>query len=131
VDDLAPAESPEGGGVGPVLVRVDLDGLARRDDPGNELLDGPAGGLRVRSPDPALESLAGALLVAGHRARASQLGLVEAINIVRGPNEQLEVEGPVLAELEGPEAVEDQGLARHGRSQAFMQEQTVASEALD
>jgi hypothetical protein len=49
---------------------------------------------------------------------------------VRGSDQQVQVEGPILAVFEGPEPVEDEGLAGRGaRPKLFVEEQAVTAEA--
>lgn len=78
-----------------------------------------------------LEKLAFLPLGRPHRAAPPQLGLTEAIDVVGRANEQVQIEGPVLAVLEGPEAVENEGLGgRFAGSQPLVEEQAVSAEAL-
>src|SRR4029453_6081245 len=59
------------------------------------------------------------------------LGVVEAVDVVRGADHEVQVEGPVLAVLEGAEAVEDDRLARPALRPVLLEkEQAVAPEAL-
>jgi hypothetical protein len=49
---------------------------------------------------------------------------------VRGSDQQIQVEGPVLAVFEGPESVEDEGLSgRRPGSELLVEEQAMAAEA--
>ena len=70
-------------------------------------------------------------LVRGHAATAAQLGVLEAIAVVRGAHEKVDLEGPVLAVLEGVEAIEDESLVGGpSGSEPLVEEQTVAAEPL-
>ena len=65
-----------------------------------------------------------------HRAATAKLSLPDAVHEVRGTDEEVQVEGPVLAVLEGSEAIEYQrfvgGLFR---TKLFVEEQTVSAQA--
>jgi hypothetical protein len=66
-----------------------------------------------------------------HRATSAELGVVESVDIVAAPHQQVQIEGPVLAVLEGPEAVQDQGLRGCASgTNSFMEEEAVPPEAL-
>ena len=56
----------------------------------------PVNALELRAPRP---------LARPQGAAAAQLGVVEAVDVVGDADQQVQVEGPVLAVLEGPEAV--------------------------
>ncbi len=129
--DPAVAESAEGLGVGRVFVRVDGGHAPGGDDAGDEFFHRAARGLGVGSPVTALELGALAPLRRRHRAAAAQLGVVEAVDEVRGADQEVQVEGPVLPALEAAKAIEDQRLARRpARAQRLVQQQAVAPEAL-
>ena len=72
------------------------------------------------------------LLLSGpHRAATAKLSLTHPVDIVRGADQQVQVEGPVLAVLEGPETVEDQRFVGSPLgAELFVKEQTVAAETL-
>jgi hypothetical protein len=66
-----------------------------------------------------------------HRATSAELGVVESVDIVAAPHEQVQVEGPVLAVLEGAKAIQNQGLRRsRPGSHLFVEEETMSPEAL-
>jgi hypothetical protein len=70
-------------------------------------------------------------LLRPHRAHPAELGVVEAVHVVRGAYEELKVEGPVLAVLERAEAVEHQRFRRcSSRSKRLEDEETVTPEPL-
>jgi hypothetical protein len=123
-------ESTQGLGIGPVFVGEDRRHAACGHATSEELLDTLPGGLGIGTSMCFLEQGPFLLLSRPHRAAPTQLGLTHSINEMRCSHEQVQVEGPVLAVLEGPEAVENQGFAR-GRfgAKLFMEEQAVATEA--
>jgi len=88
-----------------------------------------ARGLGVGTAVELLESSSLFLLRRPHGATAAKLGLVEPVDVVRDPDQQIEIEGPVLAVFEGTKAVENQGLTwgLFG-AKLFVEEQAVASE---
>ena len=69
------------------------------------------------------------LLRRPHRAATAQFGLPDAVDEMRGPNEEVQVEGPVLAVLKSSEAIENQGFVgdRFG-TKLFVEEQAVAAQ---
>jgi hypothetical protein len=98
----------------------------------HQLLDGLLRGAGVGASVAGLEPDSLALLAGSHAAAAAQLGLVEAVDVVRGADQEIEIEGPVVAGLQGAEAVEGQGLGGGGaRPQVLVEEQAVAAQALD
>ena len=54
-----------------------------------------------------LESGSFTPLCGSHRATPAKLRFSDAVNKMRGADQKIEVEGPVLAVFEGPEAVEN------------------------
>jgi len=123
-------ESTKGLGIGPVFVGKDRRHAAFGHAASEELLDTLPGGLGIGTSMRFLEQGPFLLLSRSHRAASTQLGLTHSINEMRSSHEQVQVEGPVLAVLESPEAVENQGFAwgRFG-AKLFMEEQAVATEA--
>jgi hypothetical protein len=110
---------------------MDLDRRPDRDAAFDELLDGVARGLRVRPAAARLERGPLALLTRPHRAATTQLRVVEAVDEVRVADEYVQVVGPVLAVLEGAQAVENEALAGGApRAQRLVEEKAVASEAI-
>jgi hypothetical protein len=78
-----------------------------------------------------LQDVALAELARPHRTAAAELGVIEAVDVVRGADQEVEVEGPVLAVLEGANAVENEGFGRGAaRPKRLEDEETVAPEAL-
>ena len=72
-----------------------------------------------------------AALTGGERPAAAQLGVVEAVDVVRSPDQEIQVEGPVLPGLEGSKTIEHEGLADDAsRSELLVQQQTVTAESL-
>jgi len=71
------------------------------------------------------------LLGRPHGATAAKFGLVEPVDVMRDPDQQVQIEGPVLAVLEGTKPVENQGLAWGVFwSELFVEEQAVAPETV-
>ena len=129
--DLAIRKACEGLRIGRVLVGGEDHRGAWRNDPPDELGDGLPRRLGVRPPVGGLERGALAPLARPQGAAAAKLGVVEAVDVVRGPDQEVQVEGPVLAVLEGPQAVEHQRLGRCAlRPERLEQQQAVASQAL-
>jgi hypothetical protein len=74
----------------------------------------------------------GAFLLLGrpHGAAAAQLRLSEPVDVVRSPDQKIQVERPILTVFKAPEAVEDEGLAGcTAGPKLFMEEQAVAPKA--
>jgi hypothetical protein len=107
--DRAVRELSQGLGIGAVLIRVEHDRGAGGNHTLDEFVDGPARGLGMGTAEVLLEALPPAPLGGGHAARAAQLGLVEAVDEVGDADQKVQVVGPVLAEFERAEAIEDQG----------------------
>jgi hypothetical protein len=131
VPDRSAREPSDRPRVACVLVRPQGGGGAVRDDPGQELLDGLARRLGIRPPVAFLELVPLHPLPRRHRAAPPQLGLVEAVDVVGSPDEEVQVVGPVLARLEAAEPIEDEGLPGHPGTEPLVEEEAVASEPLD
>ena len=74
----------------------------------------------------------GSFLLLGrpHGAAAAQLRLPEPVDVVRSPDQKIQVERPILTVFEAPEAVEDERFAGcTTRPKLFMEEQAVAPKA--
>ena len=125
------SEAPKGSGIGLMFVGADRGRGAWGHDAPDQLLNALAGRLGVWTSVSPLEQGPLRLLRGPHRAAPAQLGVAHAVDEVRGSDEQVQVEGPVLAVLEGPEAVEHERLigCPFG-ADLFMKEQAVAAEAL-
>jgi len=69
------------------------------------------------------------LLSRPHRAAPTELRLPHPVHKVRGADQEVQIEGPVLAVFEGSEAVEDQRFvgSRLG-TELFVEEQAVAAQ---
>ena len=135
-DDVGPmpelpvGEPLEGRRIRRVLVRFDLDRGPRRHDPPHQLLHGLPGGQGIGASVRGFQLRALGPLAPPQGAAAPQLRIVEAVDVVGGPDQQVEIEGPVLAVLEGPQPVEHQGLLWCRRSEFLEEQQAVASETL-
>jgi hypothetical protein len=63
-----------------------------------------------------------------HRAATEKLSLAHSIHKVRGADQEVQVEGPVLAVLESPKTVENERFIWSGLgTELFVEEQTVAA----
>ncbi len=114
-----------------MLVRPHHRLPARRHDPAQELLHGLPGRLRGGTPEARLEAPPPGLLAGRHRAASPQGGVVEAVDVVGLADQQVQIEGPVVAGLEAAEAIEDQGLPGKARAPGLVEEQAVAAQALE
>jgi hypothetical protein len=114
-----------------MLIRADRGKAASGHDPANELLHTLPGRLGIRAAVALLEKRPFQPLRRSHRAAAAKLGVAEAVDEVRGTDQEVQIEGPVLAVFEGAEAVEDEWF-RGGllRSLLLMEEQAVSTEPL-
>jgi hypothetical protein len=125
-------QSPKGLWVGSVVVRADLHGASHGHDAPDQLLHGPAGGLGIRPPVAGLQRALALPLLGGVGAAPAKLRVVEAVDEVGLPDQEVQVEGPVVAGFERAEAIQHQGLAgRAPRPELFVDEQAVAAQALD
>ena len=95
--DLAVRQPPEGSWVGGVLIGPELERNAWRHDPTDELLHGVASRLTLGTSETLLEIRALFPLTGLESATATQLRLVEPVDVVRGTDQQVRIEGPVLA----------------------------------
>ncbi len=124
-------ESAKCRGIGPVFVGEDRGHAASGHDASNQFLDTIPSGLGMGASMFLLEK--GSLLALRwpHRATTAQFGLAHPVHEMRGSDEQVQVEGPVLTVFEGSESVEHQGLVGGCLgAKLFMEEQAVAAEAL-
>jgi len=113
-----------------VAIREDLGTAADGDDPGDKLLDAAPRRGRIGTAIDGLELYAPSALSARHRAHPTELGVLEPIDEVGTSNQQIEVEWPILAELEASESIEDHRLARRiPGTQRLVKEQAVTSQA--
>ena len=142
VDDVVEDEgNVEAVGVGPACyaraqtcnarVGVKLDGGALRNEPCREFLDGLPRGLGIRPAEAGLQKQPLRELSRIVGTAAAEFGVVEAVDIVGDANEELQVEGPVMAGLERAEAVEHDRFLGRGWTQGLVEQQAVAAEALD
>jgi len=97
--------------VGGVLVGEHVDPGAWRGDQAKQLRHAALDGLGIGAPESVLQTASLALLGWGHPSLSPELGVGEGVEEVAArPDGQVEVEGVVLAELEGLEAVDDERL---------------------
>jgi hypothetical protein len=129
--DAAIAEASEGLRVGRVLIGVDRNRRTGRHDARHQLFDCAARGLGRGAAVLLLEPRASATLRRGERPAAAQLGIVEAVDVVGGADQEIQIEGPVLARLEASKTIEHERLAEvTTRAELLVQQQAVASESL-
>jgi hypothetical protein len=122
-------ESLKSSWIGLVLIGSDRHLTAFRYDPTDKFLDAGPGGLRSRSAMSGFEKFSLCPLRRPHRATATKFSLSYAVDEVRGTDQQVQVEGPVLAVFEGSKAVEYQGLAGSPlRTKLFMEKQAVTAQ---
>ena len=119
---------PESSGISSVLVRADLHRSPRGQDDSQQrshlLLDR----LGIRSSELELELCSPGLLCPRHASLASQLGIGEGIEEVGvGADGEVEVEGEILAELEGFESVDDERFVEV-RGVETLEEQAMTAE---
>jgi hypothetical protein len=114
-----------------MLVGMECGRVAGGHNAPKKLLNGLASREGIRPPMLPLEQGSFQLLRGSHRTTASELRVIEPIDVVGGPDQEVQVERPVLAVLESPEAVQHQRLARcRPGSQTFVDEQAVTTESL-
>ena len=115
--------------IGLVFVGSKHDFIARSNDPAKQLFDLPLSRVRVGSSESLFQDRPFPLLRRPHRATSSKLRIVESVDEVRGPDQQIEVHGPVLAVFKTTKAIQDQGLSRcHFRSKLLMKENAMTPE---
>lgn len=127
----ATSETAQSQGISLVFIRSDRGSSAFGHDPSHEFLDTLSRGLGIGTTVSAFEKGSLLLLSGPHRAATAKLSLADPVHKVRGTDQQIQVEGPVLAVLEGPKTVEDEwfGWSRLG-TKLFMEEQAVAAQTL-
>jgi hypothetical protein len=104
---------------------------ARSNDAAKQLLDLSLGGSGVGSSVPFFKDRPLLLLRGPHRATSPKLRIVEAVDEMRGADQEIDVHGPILAVLEGSKAIQDEGLS--GRvlgSHLLLEEQAVSAESV-
>lgn len=115
--------------VGPVLVRAKDRSTAGWHDASQQLLYSFPRGLWIRPPVLLFENRASDPLRGSHRATSAKFCVVEAVHIVRGAHQEIQVEGPVLAVLEAAESVQYERFAgRASGTQSFMEQKTMSAE---
>jgi hypothetical protein len=95
-------------GISLVFIRSDRGRAVFGHDPSHEFLDALFRGLGIGTTMPAFEKNPPFLLSRPHRAAAAKLSLTDPVHKVRGADQQVQVEWPVLALLEGPKTIEDE-----------------------
>ncbi len=129
--NLTLPETPQRLGIGPVLVGTDRGPGTEWDDSSHQLLDAAASGQGIGTTVFLLESGTLCLLRRAHRATAAEWCVIESVHVVGGPDQEVQVEGPVLAVFEGTKTVQDQGLVGgFPGTEAFMEEEAVTAEAI-
>jgi hypothetical protein len=114
-----------------VFVGSNNDCAARLDDTAKQLLDLFLSRLGVRSSELLFENPPLELLSRPHRATSPQLGIVEPVDEVGGPDEEIDVHRPVLTVLERSKAIEDERLIGRLCGTVFLlKEKTMSAEAI-
>jgi len=106
-------ETCEGAEIGGVIITVEVECLSRgdvREEGSQQGGDGELDGFGMRSAVAGFEECAAEFLMGCHAALAAQGGVIEGVEeAAAGSDGEVGVEGEVLGELEGLEAVEDEG----------------------
>jgi hypothetical protein len=114
-----------------VFVGSKNDCAARWDDTTKQLLDLFLSRLGVRSSELIFENPPLELLSRLHRATSPQLRIVEPVDEVGCPDQEIDVHRPVLAVLEGSKAIQDERLVGCPiRTVFLLKEKTVSAEAI-
>ena len=114
-----------------VFVAAKDDVPARWDDPAEQLFDLFLGGPRIGASERLLQDRAFQPLCGPHRAAAPELSVVEAVDEVRDSDQEIDVHRPVLAVLEGAEAIKNEGLSRRRSGpHGLVEEEAVSAEAI-
>ena len=132
----ASAHASQGAAVGGVIVGVELEragGEVAGQDRGEKRVDARFYGFRIGPAELALEERPASALVGAHGALAAQGAVGE---VVEEPgvcaDGEVGVEGEELGELEGLEAVDDEGFAQGvAAEERGVKEEAVAAEACD
>jgi hypothetical protein len=123
-------ETPKGARVGRMFVGADRGRRTRWNDPADQFLNALSGGLGIGPSVALLKVRSFPPLRGSHGATSAKLCLVESVHVMGDPDEQVEIKGPVLAVLEGPEAIEDQRfLGRATGSHLLLKEKTMPPQA--
>ncbi len=113
--DAAILEPVERTGVALMLVGANHRFMALGYDPRDEFLYGLSRGLGIWPPVATLEAAAMSSLPRSHGPAPPEFRIIEAVDEVGFPDQEVQVEGPVVAGLEAAEAVQDEGLRRDPR----------------
>jgi hypothetical protein len=125
------AESAKGQGISLVFIRPDRGSAALGHDPSHEFLNACSRCTGIGSTISAFEKGSLSLLSRPHRAATAKLSLAHPVHKVRSADQQVQVEGPVLAVLESPKTVENQRFVWSGLgTELFVKEQAVTAETL-
>ena len=130
------AQATQRAAVGGVIVGVEHERARREvagEDRGEKRVDARFDGLGIGPAEEALELGAARLLAVGHGALAAQRAVGEVVEEPGvGADGEVGVEGEELGELEGLEAVDDEGFAQSVvAKERGVEEEAVAAEAGD
>ena len=114
-----------------MFIGSENDGGARFHHATQQFLDVSLCGVRGRPAKLLFEDLPLELLSGSHRAAAAQLRIIEPVDEVGCPDQEIDVHRPVLTVLKGSEPVENQRLVRclFG-AHLFVKEETVPPQAV-
>ena len=131
-----PAQASQRAPVGGVIVGVEHEragGQVTGQDRGKERMDARFHGLRVGSTEETLELGSAQLLAVGHGALATQRAVGEVIDEPgMAADGEVGVEGEELGELEGLEAIDDEGFAQGVTAkERGVKEEAMAAESSD
>ncbi len=114
-----------------MFVRIDADPDPRWDEASDKRANATASRARVRQPEARLEMCSLHLLIAAHRTTSTELGVLKAVDEVRGTHQEIHIEWPVLPVLERSKSIEHQALTKRDTSpSAFLEEQAVSPQTL-
>ena len=114
-----------------VFIGSKHDFAPRTNDSSEKFFDLLLGRFRVRSSVLLFQDRPSEPLGRPHRATSPEFDIVESVDKVRGAHQEIDVHGPVLAVLEGTEAVQDEGLfGGLLRAHLLMKEKAVTTETV-
>jgi hypothetical protein len=87
--------------------------------------------LGCRAPIPLLKNRPFHSLCRSHRATSSELGIVKSVDKQRRPDHPVQIHRPILAVLEGSEAIKNDGLVRAALGlHRLLEEQAVSTQSV-
>jgi hypothetical protein len=119
----------EGPRIGLVFIGSNCRFTPFRHDPRDKLRNASSGGLGKGTAMSGFEKFSPLPLCRPHGAATTKFSLSYAVNEVRRTDEQVQVEGPILAVFKGSKAVENQRLVWSlAGTKLFMEEQAVTAQ---